>query len=109
VELIATRTYERAVRKLLSLEQREAMEAAICADPLRAPVIPGSGGIRKFRWMAPGRGKRGGVRTIYFFYAQTPAVYLLTVYAKAEREDLRPKDLRAWARLVSEIKKEITR
>jgi putative transcriptional regulator len=67
VELIATRTYERAVRKLLPLEQREAMEAAICADPLRAPVIPGSGGIRKLRWMAPGRGKRGGVRTIYFF------------------------------------------
>jgi hypothetical protein len=106
VELIATRSYERAVRKLLPLEQREAMEAAICADPLRAPVIPGSGGIRKLRWIASGRGKRGGVRTIYFFDAQTPAVYLLTVYAKAECEDLRPEDLRAWSRLVAEIKRE---
>jgi hypothetical protein len=82
------------------------MEAAICADPRAAPVIPGSGGIREFRWTTPGRGKRGGVRTIYFFYAQTPAIYLLTVYAKAEREDLNPGDLRAWARLVSEIKRE---
>ena len=109
MELIATRTYERAVRKLLSVEQREAMEGAICADPLRAPVIPGSGGIRKLRWTAPGRGKRGGVRTIYFFYAQTPAIYLLTVYAKAEREDLRPEDLRAWARLVAGIKREARR
>jgi hypothetical protein len=46
------------------------------------------------------------MRTIYFFNAQTAAIYLLTVYAKAEREHLKPGDLRAWARLVSEIKRE---
>lgn len=45
------------------------------------------------------------MRTIYFFYAQTPAVYLLTIYAKAERDDLKREDLRAWARLVVEIKR----
>ena len=49
------------------------------------------------------------MRTIYFFYALTPAVYLLTVYAKAEREDLKPDDLRAWARLIAEIKREAAR
>ena len=44
--------------------------------------------------------------TIYFFYAEPPTVYLLTVYAKADREDLRPGDLRAWTRLVAAIRKE---
>ena len=51
-------------------------------------------------------GNEVGVRTIYFFYVQTPTVYLLTVYAKAKRDDLKPEDLRAWARLVAEIKRE---
>jgi hypothetical protein len=83
------------------------MEAAICADPSGAPVIPGSGGIRKIRWAAAGRGKRGGVRVIYFFSASPPTVYLLTAYAKAERDDLKPGDMRAWARLVAAIKKEM--
>jgi len=35
-------------------------------DPEAGPVIPGSGGVRKLRWAAPGRGKRGGYRVIYY-------------------------------------------
>jgi mRNA-degrading endonuclease RelE of RelBE toxin-antitoxin system len=68
VRIVATSTYEQAVRKLLSVDQRQAMEAAICADPLGAPIISGSGGVRKVRWAASGKGKRGGMRVIYFFY-----------------------------------------
>ncbi|HET6519401.1 MAG TPA: type II toxin-antitoxin system RelE/ParE family toxin, partial [Geminicoccaceae bacterium] len=98
--------YERMVRKLLSATEREAMERAIAADPLAAPVIAGTGGIRKVRRAGSGRGKRGGVRTIYFFYGGAATVYLLTVYAKAEREDLTPADRKAWARLVETIKRE---
>ena len=105
MQIVTTSTYERAVRKLHSNEQRQAMEDAICADPLGAAVIPGSGGVRKVRWAAAGRGKRGGVRAIYFFYANPPTVYLLTAYAKAQRDDLKPGDLRAWARLVGAIRK----
>jgi hypothetical protein len=44
---------------------------------------------------------------IDFFHVAPPGVYLLTAYAKAEREDLRPGDLRVWARLVATIKKEV--
>jgi hypothetical protein len=107
MQIVATTTYERAVRKLLSTAEREAMERAIAADPLAAPVIPGTGGIRKVRWAGSGRGKRGGVRTVYFFHGgEAATVYLLTVYAKAEREDLMPADLKAWARLVDAIKRE---
>jgi mRNA-degrading endonuclease RelE of RelBE toxin-antitoxin system len=106
VRLVFTTTYERAVRKLLSSEERDAMEHFIASDPRRAPVIPGTGGVRKARWPGSGRGKRGGVRTIYFFHAEATTVYLLTVYAKSEREDLGPADRRAWARLVAAIKKE---
>lgn len=106
MKIVTTTTYERAVRKLLSIAERDAMEAAIAADPLAAPVIPKSGGIRKLRWAGSGRGKRGGVRTIYFFLGKTATVYLLTAYAKARRDDVSRADLQAWRRLIDTIETE---
>ena len=84
------------------------METVIVADPDAAPVIPGTGGLRKLRWAGSGRGKRGGIRTIYFWHAGPDAIYLLTAYAKANRDDLSPADRKALARLVAAIKKEGT-
>ena len=104
MQIFATKTYERAIRKLLSDDSRREMEAAIVADPAAAPVMPGTGGIRKLRWAGSGRGKRGGIRTIYFHHAGPEAIYMLTAYAKAARDDLSPSDKRALARLVAAIK-----
>ena len=50
--------------------------------------------------------QRGGVRAVYFRRAEPDAIYLLTAYAKADREDLSPADRKVLSRLVSEIKKE---
>ena len=82
------------------------MEAAIVADPGAAPLIRGTGVIRRVRWTGSGRGKRGGIRTIYFYHAGPEAVYLLTVYAKADRDDLSTADKKVLTRLVAEIKNE---
>ncbi len=82
------------------------MEAAILANPTAAPLIPGTGGIRKLRWAGSGRGKRGGIRTIYFHHAGPEAIYMLTTYAKADREDLTQADRKVLSRLVAAIKKE---
>ena len=82
------------------------MERSIAADPRSAPAIPGTGGIRKLRWSGSGRGKRGGVRTLYFFHGGIATIYLLTMHAKGDWEDLRPADIKAWARLVATIKRE---
>ena len=106
VQIFTTRTYERVIRKLVTLQVRGAMESAIAADPVAAPVIPGSGGIRKLRWAGSGRGKRGGIRTIYFYHGGSEAIYLLTAYAKSAQEDLSPDDRKAWAKLVATIKRE---
>ena len=82
------------------------MEAAIVADPGRASLLRGTGGIRKLRWKGSGRGKRGGIRTIYFHHVGPEAIYMLTAYAKADRDDLTAADRRALSRLVAAIKKE---
>ena len=106
VRIFTTRTYERAIRKLLSEPERCAMEAAIVANPGDAPVIRGTGGLRKLRWARLGRGKRVGIRTIYYRHGGRDTIYLLTAYAKAEREDLSSADRKVLSRLVVAIKKE---
>ena len=90
MNLYATRTYERAIRKLLSEDARRDMEAAIVAAPDVAPVIRGTGGIR----------------AIYFWHAEPGAVYMLTAYAKADRTDLAAADCKALTRLVASIVRE---
>ncbi len=82
------------------------MEAAIVAAPDAAPVIRGTGGIRKLRWAGSGRGKRGGLRAIYFWLAARGAIYMLAAYAKADRDDLTAADRKALARLVAAIESE---
>ena len=106
MQLYFTRTYERAIGKLLSVEARKEMEDSVANAPYAAPVIQGSGGIRKMRWAGSGRGKRGGIRTVYFYHGGPDALYFLTAYAKAAREDLNAADIKALARLVAAIKKE---
>ena len=51
-------------------------------------------------------GKRGGIRTIYFHHVGPEAIYMLTAYAKADRDDLTAADRKALSRLVAAIKKE---
>jgi len=106
MQLFATKTYERAIAKLLSPENRVEMEKALAANPLAHPVIRGTGGIRKMRWAGSGRGKRGGIRVIYFYLAGPETIYLLSAYAKSAQTDLTPADKKAWAKLVASIKKE---
>ena len=50
--------------------------------------MPGSGGVRKLRWSQAGRGKRGGVRVIYYAKLRDSMIWMLTIYAKNEAETI---------------------
>ena len=105
--LYFTRPYERAIRKLLSEDARREMEGGDRRRSRCSTGRPGErAGIRKLRWADSGRGKRGGIRAIYFWCAAPGAVYMLTAYAKADRDDLTAADKKALARLVAEIEQE---
>jgi hypothetical protein len=60
----------------------------LAIHPESGNVIPRSGGLRKIRWAARGRGKRGGVRVIYFWWMAGDKILLLDIYAKNEQENL---------------------
>src|SRR5438270_233185 len=69
--------------------------------------IPGTGGVRKVRWSRKGMGKRGGARVIYYYHNQSAPIYLLTVYAKAEKENLSSDEKKAFQKVVRAIKTEL--
>lgn len=60
----------------------------IAAEPECGDLIQGTGGLRKVRFGAGSKGKRGGVRVVYYFYNETMPVFLLTVFGKNERNNL---------------------
>ena len=53
--------------------------------PDKGNVIPGTGGVRKLRWALKGKGKRGGLRVIYYWKRTESEIWLLTLYSKSER------------------------
>jgi antitoxin PrlF len=57
-------------------------------------VISGAEGARKVRWQRQETGKRGGARVIYFHLVGDEVVLLVMVYAKAERSNVKPKDIK---------------
>lgn len=60
----------------------------LAREPKAGDVIPGSGGLRKLRWVRQGMGKRGGARVIYYHVDAEGIVYLLLTYPKSARDDL---------------------
>jgi mRNA-degrading endonuclease RelE of RelBE toxin-antitoxin system len=82
-------------------EEYRALQNLLLADPLAGVLIPGTGGVRKLRWAGSGRGKRGGLRVIYYFAVRHSAFLILHVYAKGEQEDLRPEQKRALKALLA--------
>ncbi|WP_419940747.1 transcriptional regulator [Candidatus Palauibacter sp.] len=80
-----------------------ALQAFLGEQPNAGPVIRGSGGIRKIRWGSKGRGKRGGIRVIYYWRVPEACIYLFTLYGKGVRDDLTPGELAAWRCAVEAI------
>ena len=66
----------------------------LAEHPEAGDVIPHTGGCRKLRWALGGRGKRGGVRVIYFLRLDPDQIVFVTMYAKNVQENIDPKLLR---------------
>ena len=71
-------------------------------DPLRGDVMPGTGGFRKLRWhdSKRGKGKRGGLRVIYYYLMSDYQVWLATIYNKDEMIDLSAEEKRTLKRML---------
>ena len=82
------------------------LQQALVANPEEGDLIPGAGGIRKLRWRDSrrGKGKRGGLRIIYYCFLSDEEIWLLTLYGKDEAVDLK-KDEKAQLRKALEAER----
>ncbi len=63
--------------------------------------MQGTGGIRKLRWSAQGKGKSGGVRVIYYYHNEGIPLFLLTVFGKGEKANLTKAERNELAKFTS--------
>ncbi len=104
ITVAETLPFLRQATGLWSEDERNAFIDFIAVNPEVGDVIPDTGGIRKIRWRRAGTGKRGGVRVVYFYNDNTMPLYLLLIYAKAQRENWTRDEKRQALELVTALK-----
>ena len=85
---IESAAFSRVLPAYLNDDEYTELQQFLIEHPEAGDVVPGSGSVRKLRWKRKGMGKRGGLRVIYFVRYQPNEFWLLTLYAKAKRENV---------------------
>ena len=101
--VVETPGYLKAAEAIFSLAEREQIVVMVAAKPECGEVIKGTGGFRKVRVARSGMGKRGGARVIYILRGEAFPVFLITIYAKNEKENLTMQERNRLARRADEI------
>ncbi len=102
MRFIETPVFTADVAAFLPDDDYRLLQLALMIRPASGSVMPGGGGLRKLRWRRPGRGKRGGLRVVYYWYPAEETIYLLVIYSKTRKKDLTRKQLSTLRALVQE-------
>ncbi|MBR9910789.1 MAG: type II toxin-antitoxin system RelE/ParE family toxin [Gammaproteobacteria bacterium] len=86
---------------LLKTEEKASIINYLAVHPQSGDLLQGTGGIRKLRWSAQGKGKSGGVRIIYYFHDGTMPLFLLTVFGKGEKANISKAERNELAKITS--------
>lgn len=100
--IIETPIFTRQLAATLDDDEYRRLQQNLTEHPDAGKIIPGSGGLRKLRWSAEGRGKRGGSRLIYYWFTEQGTLLLLFIYPKNVQDDLTPDQLRQLRKIVEE-------
>ena len=100
--VVETSVFTRQICELLKDDELRQLQLALVLRPEQGAVVPRTGGLRKLRWKQPGRGKRGGLRILYYWDKPNETIYMLYVFPKTKQEDLTPEQAKTLARLIRE-------
>ena len=109
ISVVETRSYQARAQKLLTQEEQNRVIEMIARDPTCGVIMKGTGGVRKVRVAIGERGKSGGVRIVYFFHSEDVPTFLLTLFAKNEKDNLSMAERNHLAVFVEELKKHFKR
>lgn len=96
--------FETRAKGRMTEAEIDAVTDLLAADPLCGDLIQGTGGVRKVRIAARGKGKSGGVRVVYYYHNEALPVFLLTVFAKSEKDNLTKAERNTLAKLVRALR-----
>lgn len=105
ITVVETREFQQRAATRMTETERQALITFLAGHPEDGVVLVGTSGVRKSRWAVGARGKSGGVRVIYYYQNPTMPVFLLTVFAKNEQDNLSPHDRTMVRHAVMEIMK----
>ena len=93
----------------LNDEDLNELEIFLTINPDHGDVIPGTGGLRKLRWAAKGKGKRSGARVLYIDLVILEKIYFITAYSKNEKVDLTPTEKKDFKNFIHLLKNETSK
>jgi hypothetical protein len=94
--------FTRRIMAALSDDEYRLLQEALLRRPAHGDLIEGTGGVRKLRWREEGRGKRGGLRVIYYWHVEREIFLMLFLYRKSEQKDLSADQKRVLAAVVQQ-------
>ena len=106
ITVVELPTFIRRADKLLSATERAELITFLSMNPLAGDEVPGTGGVRKVRFAAQGKGKSGGVRVIYYVFDENNPLYALLIYGKGEQANLTPDQKNAATQFAAIVKAE---
>jgi hypothetical protein len=107
MEFIEAPAFSRRRADCLDDDQFRRLQAELANNPEAGDLMPGTGGFRKMRWADArrGKGRRGGLRVIYYHFPSEHQIWLMTLYGKDEASDLTAQQKKALkAAIVDELK-----
>lgn len=106
LHFINTPYFSRVADALLDDDDIRMLQLVLNENPRAGDLVGGTGGVRKLRIAASGRGKRGGGRVLYLYVQVRARVYFLAVFAKNDQPDFTPAYYRVLKALVWQLKME---
>jgi len=98
--IVETTVFSKLIDQLMDDDHYRELQELLIENPEIGDLIQGSGGLRKIRWKLTGRGKRGGVRVIYYWAVSVDQIRMLYVYSKSDQENLTKDQLKVLRQIV---------
>ena len=100
MRFVETTVFTRQITEMLPHDEYLLLQEALLRRPEQGAMIKDTGGVRKLRWAEEGRGKRGGLRIIYYWHPEREMFLMLYAYRKSEQKDLSAAQQKALAQVV---------